>query len=146
MAKTKKDSAEEPSKKQGLVAAEPMGHMDLGPMAAPPVPYPAVKRERGRLHTFDFVDPIRNQDWFFEADYANDERDRFPTDASFPGTASADCGWAQHILANLKPTGHAAVDLDTGAASPGSENAENNRENTVRQWFVDHERPATKLR
>lgn len=48
MAKTKKDSAEEPSKKQGLVAAEPIGHMDQGPMAAPPLPYSAAKRGRGR--------------------------------------------------------------------------------------------------
>ncbi|MBL7955999.1 MAG: SAM-dependent DNA methyltransferase [Flavobacteriales bacterium] len=48
MAKTKKDSAEEPSNKQGRVAAEPIGHLDHGPMAAPPVPYPAAKRGRGR--------------------------------------------------------------------------------------------------
>jgi len=48
-------------------------------------------RERGRLKTFDRVvaNPMWNQDWFTEADYANDELDRFPTGAGFPGKASA---------------------------------------------------------
>ena len=42
----------------------------------------------------------------------------------------------QHILASLKPTGRAAVALDTGAASRGSGNANTNKEKEVRQWFV----------
>jgi len=49
-------------------------------------------REGGRLKTFDRVvaNPMWNQDWFTEADYANDEWDRFPSGAGFPGKASAD--------------------------------------------------------
>jgi type I restriction enzyme M protein len=98
-------------------------------------------RERGRLKTFDRVvaNPMWNQDWFTEADYANDELDRFPNGAGFPGKASADWGWAQHILASLKPTGRAAVVLDTGAASRGSGNDGNSKEREVRKYFVDND-------
>jgi type I restriction enzyme M protein len=98
-------------------------------------------RERGRLKSFDRVvaNPMWNQDWFTEADYANDELDRFPTGAGFPGKASADWGWAQHILASLKPTGRAAVVLDTGAASRGSGNDGNSKEREVRKYFVDND-------
>lgn len=98
-------------------------------------------RERGRLKTFDRVvaNPMWNQDWFTEADYANDELDRFPTGAGFPGKASADWGWAQHIHASLKPTGRAAVVLDTGAASRGSGNDGNSKEREVRKYFVEND-------
>jgi type I restriction enzyme M protein len=98
-------------------------------------------RERGRLKTFDRVvaNPMWNQDWFTEADYTNDELDRFPSGAGFPGKASADWGWAQHIHASLKPTGRAAVVLDTGAASRGSGNDGNSKEREVRRWFVEND-------
>jgi type I restriction enzyme M protein len=98
-------------------------------------------RERGRLKTFDRVvaNPMWNQDWFTEADYANDELDRFPNGAGFPGKASADWGWAQHIHASLKPIGRAAVVLDTGAASRGSGNDGNSKEREVRKYFVDND-------
>ena len=59
----------------------------------------------------------QNQDWFTEADYDNDELDRFPAGAGFPGKSSADWGWVQHMHASLNATGRAAVVLDTGAAS-----------------------------
>jgi type I restriction-modification system DNA methylase subunit len=42
-----------------------------------------------------------NQDWFTGADYDNDELDRFPAGAGFPGKSSADWGWVQHIHASL---------------------------------------------
>jgi type I restriction enzyme M protein len=98
-------------------------------------------RWRGKLRTFDRVvaNPMWNQDWFTEADYDNDELDRFPAGAGFPGKSSADWGWVQHILASLNDRGRAAVVLDTGAASRGSGNAGTNKEKTVRQWFVDHD-------
>ncbi len=80
-----------------------------------------------------------NQDWFTEADYDNDELDRFPAGAGFPGKSSADWGWVHHVHASLNATGRAAVVLDTGAASRGSGNADTNKEKTVRQWFVDHD-------
>jgi len=98
-------------------------------------------RERGKLRTFDRVvaNPMWNQNWFTEADYENDELDRFPAGAGFPGKSSADWGWVQHMHASLNDKGRAAVVLDTGAASRGSGNAGTNKEKTVRQWFVDHD-------
>ena len=98
-------------------------------------------RKSGRLRTFDRVvaNPMWNQDWFTEADYDNDELDRFPTGAGFPGKSSADWGWVQHMQASLNATGRAAVVLDTGAVSRGSGNAGTNKEKSVRQWFVDQD-------
>jgi len=98
-------------------------------------------RTRGKLRTFDRVvaNPMWNQDWFTENDYDNDELDRFPTGAGFPGKSSADWGWIQHMHASLNATGRAAVVLDTGAASRGSGNAGKNKEKEVRKWFVEHD-------
>jgi type I restriction enzyme M protein len=44
-------------------------------------------RKSGKLRTFDRVvaNPMWNQNWFVEADYDNDELDRFPAGAGFPG-------------------------------------------------------------
>jgi type I restriction enzyme M protein len=102
---------------------------------------PKFRNKQGRLRTFDRVvaNPMWNQDWFTEADYDNDEFDRFPAGAGFPGKSSADWGWVQHMHASLNETGCAAVVLDTGAASRGSGNAGTNKEKIVRQWFVDHD-------
>ena len=102
---------------------------------------PKFRSKAGKLRTFDRVvaNPMWNQDWFTEADYDNDELDRFPAGAGFPGKSSADWGWVQHMHASLNATGRAAVVLDTGAASRGSGNAGTNKEKTVRQWFVDHD-------
>ena len=107
---------------------------------------PRFRAEKnGKLRTFDRVvaNPMWNQKEFTEADYDNDELDRFLS--GFPGKSSADWGWVQHIHASLKPksssqqAGRAAVVLDTGAVSRGSGNAGTNKEKTVRQWFVDHD-------
>jgi type I restriction enzyme M protein len=102
---------------------------------------PKFRNKQGKLRTFDRVvaNPMWNQAWFTEADYDNDELDRFPAGAGFPGKSSADWGWVQHMHASLKAEGRAAVVLDTGAASRGSGNAGTNKEKTVRQWFVDHD-------
>ena len=98
-------------------------------------------KDKGKLRTFDRViaNPMWNQDWFTEGDYDNDELDRFPAGAGFPGKSSADWGWVQHMHASLNNKGRAAVVLDTGAASRGSGNAGTNKEKTVRQWFVDND-------
>ena len=50
-------------------------------------------RKNGKLRTFDRVvaNPMWNQNWFAEADYENDELDRFA--AGFPAKSSADWGW-----------------------------------------------------
>ncbi len=102
---------------------------------------PKFRNKAGKLRTFDRVvaNPMWNQDWFTEADYDNDELDRFPPGAGFPGKSSADWGWVQHMHASLNDKGRAAVVLDTGAASRGSGNAGTNKEKTVRQWFVDND-------
>jgi len=98
-------------------------------------------RNRGKLRSFDRVvaNPMWNQDWFIENDYDNDELDRFPVGAGFPGKSSADWGWVQHMHASLNDKGRAAVVLDTGAVSRGSGNAGTNKEKTVRQWFVEND-------
>ena len=107
---------------------------------------PRFRNEKnGKLRTFERVvaNPMWNQNWFAEADYENDELDRFP--AGFPGKSSADWGWLQHIHASLKSKsgtqqgGGAAIVLDTGAASRGSGNAGTNKEKDARQWFVDQD-------
>jgi len=103
--------------------------------------HPKFRNKAGRLRTFDRVvaNPMWNQDWFTEVDYDNDELDRFPKGAGFPGKSSADWGWVQHMHASLNDDGRAAVVLDTGAASRGSGNAGKNKEKSIRQWFVDHD-------
>lgn len=102
---------------------------------------PKFRNKQGRLRTFDRVvsNPMWNQDWFIETDYDNDEFDRFPAGAGFPGKSSADWGWVQHIHASLNNSGRAAIVLDTGAASRGSGNAGTNKEKSVRKWFVDND-------
>ncbi|ASQ90255.1 DNA methyltransferase [Prosthecochloris sp. GSB1] len=102
---------------------------------------PKFRDKQGKLRTFDraVANPMWNQDWFTETDYDNDEFDRFPAGAGFPGKSSADWGWVQHIHASLTDRGRAAVVLDTGAASRGSGNAGKNKEKSVRQWFVDND-------
>ena len=103
---------------------------------------PKFRAEKsGKLRTFDRVvaNPMWNQDSYAEADYDNDELDRFAPGAGFPGKSSADWGWVQHMHASLNATGRAAVVLDTGAASRGSGNAGTNKEKTVRQWFVEQD-------
>ena len=107
---------------------------------------PKFRAEKnGKLRTFDRVvaNPMWNQGEYGEADYDNDELERFLP--GFPGKSSADWGWVQHMCASLESgsdrhqAGRAAVVLDTGAASRGSGNAGANKEKTVRQWFVDQD-------
>jgi type I restriction enzyme M protein len=97
-------------------------------------------RSGNRLRIFDRVvtNPMWNQDWWTEKDYDADEFDRFPKGAGYPGR-KADLGWAQIVLASLKPGGRAAIVLDTGAASRGSGNSSANKEKEVRRWFVEHD-------
>ena len=92
-----------------------------------------------KLKRFDLIvtNPMWNQKTFVEKDYENDELDRFK--AGIPPTSSADWGWSQHILASLKDNGKAAVVLDTGAVSRGSGNASDNKEKTIRMWFIEQD-------
>src|SRR5262249_13576299 len=98
-------------------------------------------RVRNRLQTFDRVvsNPMWNQDWFKEQDYDADELGRFPQGAGYPGSQSADWGWAQHVLASLADQGRAAIVLDTGAASRGSGDDKRDKEREVRRWFIEND-------
>ncbi len=56
---------------------------------------PKFRAEKsGKLRTFDRVvaNPMWNQSEYTEADYDNDELERFPASAGFPGKSSADWG------------------------------------------------------
>jgi type I restriction enzyme M protein len=82
------------------------------------------------------ANPMWNQPDFKDELYTNDAYHRFP--AGNPG-GKADWGWVQHIFSSLKNDGRAAIVLDTGAASRGSDSANLDKEKAVRQWFVDHD-------
>jgi type I restriction enzyme M protein len=93
---------------------------------------PKIKDKHG-LKKFDLVvaNPMWNQPGFKEDIYTTDTYQRFP--AGTPGS-KADWGWMQHIYSSLNENGRAAVVLDTGAASRGS-----NKEKEVRKWFIDQD-------
>ena len=71
---------------------------------------PRFRNQKGKLRTFDRVvaNLMWNQDLFTEADYDNDELDRFPAGAGFPGKSSADWGWVRRwtsqFVSNSEPT------------------------------------------
>ena len=91
------------------------------------------------LRQFDRItaNPMWNQDVFTAEVYEKDEYGRFGD--RIPPKNTADWGWAQHILASLKPDGRAAVILDTGAASRGSGSDSRSAEKEIRKWFVDND-------
>lgn len=93
--------------------------------------------EGATLKKFDIVvaNPMWNQNNFAPSVYEADTFDRFA--GGIPSESSADWGWLEHIAASLKPNGRAAVVLDTGAVSRGSGNQGENREKTIRRWFVE---------
>jgi type I restriction enzyme M protein len=97
---------------------------------------PAFTEGDGRLRQFDLVtaNPMWNQK-FNASTYENDTYDRFGR--GVPPSSSADWGWAQHMVASIKPTGRMAVVLDTGAVSRGSGNQGSNKERDIRKQFVE---------
>ncbi len=95
-----------------------------------------------RLKRFDIVvtNPMWNQDNFSpEETYEKDPLDRFSSRGGFAPRQSADWAWLQHIHASLKDKGRAAVVLDTGAASRGSGSQSDNKEKSIRKWFVEQD-------
>lgn len=97
--------------------------------------------EGSSLRQFDVVvtNPMWNQDNFDAATYENDPFERFAERGGFAPNSSADWAWLQHVLASLKPTGRAAVVLDTGAASRGSGSQGENKEKTIRRCFLEND-------
>ena len=93
------------------------------------------------LRRFDIVvtNPMWNQDNFDPAAYENDPFERFVEGGGFAPASSADWAWLQHVHASLDDSGRAAVVIDTGAASRGSGSQGENKEKTIRRWFVDRD-------
>ncbi|MBI5244635.1 MAG: N-6 DNA methylase [Elusimicrobia bacterium] len=99
-------------------------------------------RDGNRLKRFDIVvtNPMWNQDNFDpEETYEKDPLDRFSGRGGFAPRQSADWAWLQHIHASLEEKGRAAIVLDTGAASRGSGSQGDNREKSIRKWFVEQD-------
>ena len=100
---------------------------------------PRFKNSAGRIATHDIVvaNPMWNQD-FTPNIFENDPFDRFRS-AGGVTTGKGDWAWLQHTLACLNEHGRAAVVLDTGAVTRGSGSRNENRERTIRKWFVDRD-------
>jgi type I restriction enzyme M protein len=94
-----------------------------------------------RLKRFDIVvtNPMWNQDNFDPKSYENDPYERFETRGGYAPASSADWAWLQHVAASMKDRGRAAVVIDTGAASRGSGSQGENKEKTIRRWFVEQD-------
>jgi len=94
-----------------------------------------------RLKRFNIVvtNPMWNQDNFDPASYENDPFERFTGQGGYAPGSSADWAWLQHVTASLNKDGRGAVVIDTGAASRGSGSQGENKEKTIRRWFVDHD-------
>lgn len=100
---------------------------------------PKFKDSDSSLRKFDIVvaNPMWNQP--FEATvYENDPFDRFESQGGVT-TGKADWAWLQNTAASLKPTGRAAVVLDTGAVTRGSGSKGEDKEKKIRQWFVEQD-------
>jgi type I restriction enzyme M protein len=93
------------------------------------------------LRQFDIVvtNPMWNQDNFDPASYENDPFERFSERGGFAPASSADWAWLQHVHACLNDRGRGAVVIDTGAASRGSGSQGENKEKTIRRWFVEND-------
>lgn len=93
------------------------------------------------LRQFDIVvtNPMWNQDNIDPGFYESDPFERFGTRGGYAPGGTADWAWLQHVLASLDEKGRAAVVLDTGAASRGSGSQGENREKSIRRWFVDQD-------
>ena len=94
-----------------------------------------------RLKRFDIVvtNPMWNQDNFDPKSYENDPYERFETRGGYAPASSADWAWLQHVAASLNDKGRAAVVIDTCAASRGSGSQGENKEKSVRRWFVEQD-------
>lgn len=95
--------------------------------------------EEGKLKPFDIVvtNPMWNQKNIDPDFYENDPFDRFSPRGGYAPGSSADWAWVQHVHASLKPKGRAAIVLDTGAASRGSGSQGDDKEKSIRKWFVE---------
>ena len=100
---------------------------------------PKFKIPAGQIATHDIVvaNPMWNQPFSPDV-FTNDPFDRFRT-AGGVTTGRGDWAWLQHTVACLNERGRAAVVLDTGAVTRGSGSRHEDKERTIRKWFVDHD-------
>ncbi|MEE8441724.1 MAG: class I SAM-dependent DNA methyltransferase [Spirochaetia bacterium] len=100
---------------------------------------PKFRSPDGSLRTFDIV--VANPMWNQPFDPSIYEKDAFGRFEEHGGITSgkADWAWLQHTVTSLKDNGRAAVVLDTGAVTRGSGSRNEDREKTIRKWFVDHD-------
>lgn len=100
---------------------------------------PKFRTADGKILTHDIVvaNPMWNQPFVPEI-FANDPFDRFRTTGGIT-SGRGDWAWLQHTLACLNEHGRAAVVLDTGAVTRGSGSKNEDKERSIRKWFVDRD-------
>ncbi len=100
---------------------------------------PKFRESDTSLKKFDIAvaNPMWNQP-FEESVFENDPFGRFEEQGGLT-TGKGDWAWLQHTLAVLKPTGRAAVVLDTGAVTRGSGSRNEDKEKRIRKWFVEQD-------
>jgi type I restriction enzyme M protein len=88
------------------------------------------------LKRFDFIvsNLPQGQKYSRHSDYEHDPWGRFIY--GIPPKSSADWGWVQHVLTSLKDTGRAAVLLNLGAVSRGSNSKVFSREKDIRERII----------
>ncbi|PKN00323.1 MAG: XRE family transcriptional regulator [Elusimicrobia bacterium HGW-Elusimicrobia-2] len=100
---------------------------------------PKFRDSNSSLKKFDIVvaNPMWNQP-FDQSVYENDPFDRFESQGGITA-GKADWAWLQHTSASLNMHGRAAIVLDTGAVTRGSGSKNEDKEKTIRKWFVDRD-------
>ena len=100
---------------------------------------PKFKDSDTRLKKFDVIvaNPMWNQTFNTDV-FENDPFERFEEQGGVT-SGKGDWAWLQHTLASLKDNGRAAVVLDTGAVTRGSGSKNEDKERTIRKWFVEND-------
>lgn len=100
---------------------------------------PKFRDVAGSLARFDIVvaNPMWNQPFDSEL-FTDDPFDRFLKSGGAT-SGKGDWAWLQHTLASMNDGGRAAVVLDTGALTRGSGSKNEDKERTIRKWFIDHD-------
>ncbi len=100
---------------------------------------PKFRNADGSIRQHDIVvaNPMWNQP-FAPDIFANDPFDRFRTAGGIT-SGKGDWAWLQHTLACMNDHGRAAVVLDTGAVTRGSGSKNEDKERSIRKWFVEQD-------
>ncbi|ABW35147.1 N-6 DNA methylase (plasmid) [Deinococcus geothermalis DSM 11300] len=100
---------------------------------------PKFRNADGSIRQHDIVvaNPMWNQS-FAPDIFAHDPFDRFRTAGGIT-SGKGDWAWLQHTLACMNDHGRAAVVLDTGAVTRGSGSKNEDKERTIRKWFVEQD-------